>query len=359
MKVMYMRFVCLAMLCWLAGCGGGTSTNGAQPLPNTQPSPPTTTSVHFQLAIPGANSSSLRRGPAFVSPATRSLAIAVGPSAGSLGAPLVVDCASSCSGSIDAPLGPDLFSVKLYDAPNGGGNLLSTAGIAQTVVMNQTNTIAMVTNGVVAAFALAVGTAAAGTPGAVTVTVNALDSDGNTIAGPGSYVDADGNPVTITLTDSDTSGATALSGATVSRPAVITLNYTGLAIAPATIAASAAGFPNRTVSFAPVLSPIVMMMNNTPNPAFNVVLASPTGPRSTVRFTVTEAGWTEAPFNQTMSLTQGTGCGNIGTITQSGSMYTATVASMPLIGTCTALTLHDGVGRSQDITLSYTFAAPS
>jgi hypothetical protein len=167
------------------------------------------------------------------------------------------------------------------------------------------------------------------------------------------------DPVSITLTDSDTSGATTLSGASVSRPAAITLNYTGLAIAPATITARATGLPNATATFAPALSPIVMMMNNTLNPSFGVVLSAPNGPRSTAMFTVTEAGWTEAPFNRPMSVTRGTGCSTIGAIAQSGTTYTASVASTPFTGTCTALTLHDGVGRSQDITLSYTGAVPS
>jgi hypothetical protein len=351
------------MMFSLADCGAGTSPNIAQPLPNTQPSPQSTTpsqttitSVHFQLVLPGANSSSVRRGPAFVSPSTRSLAIAVGPSGGIPGAPVVVNCASSCRGSIDAPLGADLFSVKLYDAQNAGGNLLSTAAIAQTVVLNQTNTIAMAANGVVASFSVALGAATAGTPDVVTVTFNALDADGNTIVGPGSYVDAAGNPVTITLTDSDTSGATALSGTSVSQPAAIALNYTGLAIAPATITASAAGFPNRTALFAPALGPILMTEGNFPDPSFGVTLS---GLTSTAMFTVTEAGWTEAPFNQTMSVTPGTGCGAIGTIAQSGTTYTATAASTPVAGTCTALTLHDGAGRSQDITLTYFGAVPS
>jgi len=356
MTITLMRCICFAMVFSLADCGAGTSPNIAQSLPNTQPTQPTTASVHFQLALPSANSSSVQRGPAFVSPSTRSLAIAVGPSGGSPGAPVVVNCASSCGGSIDAPAGADLFSVKLYDAQNAGGNLLSTAAIAQTVVLNQTNTIAMAANGVVAAFSVALGTAAAGTPGAVTVTLNALDPDGNTIVGPGSYVDAAGNPVSIALSDSDTSGATALSSATVSQPAAIALNYTGLAIAPATITASAAGFPNRTASFAPALSPILMTENNFPDPSFGVTLS---GLTSTAMFTVTEAGWTEAPFNRIMSITPGTGCGNIGTITQSGTMYTATAVSTPITGSCTALTLHDGAGRSQDITLSFFGAVPS
>ncbi len=134
------------------------------------------------------------------------------------------------------------------------------------------------------------------------------------------------------------------------------MNYTGLAIAPATITASAAGFPNSTASFAPAFGPILMTENNTLDPSFSVLL---TAHIPTAMFTVTEAGWTEAPFNQMMSVTPGTGCGAIGTIAQSGTTYTATVASVPQVGMCTALTLHDGAGRSQDITLNYSGAIPS
>jgi hypothetical protein len=304
--------------------------------------------------IPQPKTGSLR--PAYVSASTKSASVTVTPNGGSAGAPTVVNCTNVCSGTLNAPIGSDTFAVNLYDAQNGTGNLLSTGSVTQAIVIDQSNSVNVTFNGVVKSLAISLGASAtAGTASSVPVTVNALDADGNTIVGPGNYVDAHGNPVTITLSDSDTSGATSLSQTSITAPASgITLNYSGLAIAPATIAASATGFTRVNTSFAPTLQPIVVTIRDSLNPNFaGVDLYAVTGIGSSATFTASEAGWTNAPFNKSLTVTASSGCANIGSIAQSGNSFTATVASSPSAGTCTA-SISDSSGQSQTVTLAYT-----
>ncbi len=346
--------------CLLTGCGGGShGTAPAGPQLAAPAQAAQDANVSFQILLPGASSSSAQRAPAYVSASTKSAAVAVAAGGGSAGTPVVVNCTTVCSGQVSAPVGSATFLVKLYDAQNAGGNLLSTASVAQTIVNNQANAVNMTANGVVAALSLALSagtTPTAGTAGTIAVTLNALDADGNTIVGPGSYVTAAGSQLTVTLADSDTSGATALSQTTVTQPtAGITLSYTGLAIAPATIAASATGVTNRAVSFAPALNPIVVATNDALNPSFaGVDFYATAGQGSSGSFTVSEVGWTNSPYNKSLTVTTGSGCNAIGSTVQNGASFTATVAGAPAPGTCTALTLSDGAGQSQAVTLAYT-----
>jgi hypothetical protein len=144
-----------------------------------------------------------------------------------------------------APLGSDTFTVKLYDGQNATGNLLSTGAVTQTISIDQANSVSVTFNGAVSALSVALNpsSVASGASASVGVTVNALDADGNTIVAPGIFSDQNGNPVTVTLSDSDASGATQLSVTTLTQPTSgITLSYNGAAISSPTISASAPGF---------------------------------------------------------------------------------------------------------------------
>jgi hypothetical protein len=232
----------------LAACSSGGSSglpSAAQPA-----SKATTASVSFRIAVPTAQTNALRRNPQYVSAATESASIAVAPSGGSAGTPTVVNCTTVCSATIDAPLGSDTFAVNLYSAQNGLGNVLSTGTATQTIAIDQANAVSLTFNGVVASFAislsangspistLAVGT---GTTTTITVGLNALDATGDTIVGTGDYVDGSGNPITISLNNSATSGVGALTQASLTEPATtpITFTYNGTtAIADPVITAS-------------------------------------------------------------------------------------------------------------------------
>jgi hypothetical protein len=222
----------------LAACGSHAS--GLAPrapfAQTTQPSA-RAVSVAFRVAIPKGSQATRRA--QYVSASTQSMSIAVG------GATAVVNCSSTCEGSIDAPVGDDTFTIKLFDAQNATGNLLATGATTQTIVADLANAVHVTLGGVAAALRLTLHPASIvpGSAGSAAVTVDALDADGNVIIGPGSYVDAAGNPIAIALSDSDTSGTSTLSKTSVSEPTSgIALNYTAALAIPPTITASASGF---------------------------------------------------------------------------------------------------------------------
>ncbi|HZO93473.1 MAG TPA: hypothetical protein VFB22_06850 [Candidatus Baltobacteraceae bacterium] len=228
----------------LSGCGGGGAF--APPVPVGRQAAGQTVAVQFTIALPApAGTSAVRRRVRYVSASTKSATVVVTPAGGTASAPVVIACTkSACSGTVQAPVGSDTFGVKLFDAANGTGNLLSTGTLTQTIVLDAANHVNVTFDGVVRALTVALSPSAvtAGSASSVDVAVGALDADGNTVVGPGSYVDANGNPLTIALADSDTSGATHLSTASLSAPPAtpVKLSYDGAAIPCVTITASAA-----------------------------------------------------------------------------------------------------------------------
>ena len=162
----------------------------------------------------------------------------------------------TCTVAVPAPPGQQTFVVRMFDQLNGNGNLLSDVTAGVTLTAYATNTINLTLNGDVANIAVAIAPAPSATPwpactsATVPVTVNAYDADHKLIVGPGNY----SNP--ITLSNSDKSGATSLSGSPIAGPgAGATLTYTGGYLASTTIAASATSVPSANVTsatFAPV-----------------------------------------------------------------------------------------------------------
>lgn len=314
-----------------------------------------------------------RRAPHYVSAATKGMTMAfTGPSTMTQ----VVDLTPSdprCTGSpltctiaVRLLAGSYTVTIKTYDeAPVSGGipagaKLLSTAkNVAFTMEGGITNDVGFTLDGVVAS--LVVGGLPSGTAGtpfssAQALTVTAKDADGDTIVG--TYDNA------VTLSDNDGSGATSIAtsgsdsppaGQLLSSSDTAKLSYTGLAILPVTIKARASGASSGSAPFAPALQPIVVSTSDALNPNFaGVDLYATSGAGSSGTFTASEAGWTNAPYNKSLTVTNGSGCGSIGTVLQASNSFTASVASVPSPGTCTALTLSDGVGQSQAVTLAYT-----
>jgi hypothetical protein len=255
----------------LTACGGASSMSSpgtaAMPpsVPTSVPQPPSsqTANVSFRIVVP-AKASTTSLHPAYVSASTQSASISVTAPGGNPGTPTVVNCTSVCSGSVNAPVATDTFTVNLYDAKNAAGNLLSTGITTQAILLGKANSVNVTFNGVVASLSVAIASVVTpGTAGSVGVIVNALDADRNVIVGPGSYANASGNPVTVALSDSDTSGNSSLSQSSITQPTSgITLNYTANFDANPTISASASGlttasatvaFPKPTLS---ALSPI-------------------------------------------------------------------------------------------------------
>jgi hypothetical protein len=155
--------------------------------------------------------------------------------------------ATSCKVTVNAPVGAnELLTVSLFDK---NGKLLSTVTTTATIAAGQTTPLVFTLNGVVSAISLAFNpmSLTQGQSGSAAIVLNALDADGSTIIAPGGYADASGNPLTISLADSDTSGATALSKNSVTAPTSgLTLSYNGSgSISSLTVTASASGLASQ------------------------------------------------------------------------------------------------------------------
>ena len=210
--------------------------------------------MQLKLVIPAPASSTASRSkrPTYVSPASNSLTFAQagGPSTTAAIAPTSPNCTTdsgvrTCTATVSANAGPDQsFLVKTFASADGSGVALSAATIVQTIVPGQINTVPATLNGVVASISVAASpsTLFFGEPGSAAIAVNALDPSGNTIVGPGFYGDANGNPITIALKNSDTTGSTSLSRTTVTQPgSPLVLIYNGGPVLTATISGTVAG----------------------------------------------------------------------------------------------------------------------
>lgn len=209
------------------------------------------------LVIPAAAANAAQRAREFVSPSASSVAIAVNSGTAitadiSTTSPLCTlsSFGRSCTVPFAAPVGNDTVAITLYAGANGSGNVLGTGTATASVVAGQPFSVAVAVGGTVARVTVSVtGSLAQGTPGSLPVTVSAQDAGGNTIVGAVPYGTA------ITLSDSDTSGSTTLSTATVTSPATsVVLSYNGGAVSggSVTISASAANVPAGSVTPAQV-----------------------------------------------------------------------------------------------------------
>jgi hypothetical protein len=373
-----------ALLVVLAACGGG---GGAQsgPAPSVLPAsaPVTaggtapvkaTATAHFTITVPAATTAASSRRATYVSSATQSIVITLASvngsaytgASGSIASNLTLsnpNCGGTpltCTLTAPGVPGTDTFTVATYNAlqtttspSTPAGTLLAQAAVSIVILANATNAIVLVLNGVPASLAIT------GLPSGIAGTaftarafiVTAQDAGGRTIVGI--YA----NPVT--LVDSDTSGATSIAtsgsdsppaGQLLSSSDIATLSYTGLAILPIAIAASAASATSSTASFTPALQSIVTTAPlNGAIP--QLTLTSLNGSRA---FTASETGWTNPPYNKSLTVTTPGTCSTIGTTSPaSGTAFSTAVVGSPAIGTC-ALTLSDFAGgNTSAVTLAF------
>jgi hypothetical protein len=168
-------------------------------------------SVEFSIVIPEGIA------PKYISASTKSASITVNG-----GTPAVINCTTTCSTTLQAPVGSDTFAAQLFDAQNGTGNLLSQGMTTATISLGVANVVSLTFAGIVKTLAISSSGPAVvrGVPATVTISLVAKDAGGNTIVG--TY----DQPVT--LANSDTSGATALSALSVSSSSTaVTLTYNG------------------------------------------------------------------------------------------------------------------------------------
>ncbi|NNM99479.1 MAG: hypothetical protein HKL91_06760 [Candidatus Eremiobacteraeota bacterium] len=372
------RSLSLLFVFALAACSGG---GGGSPIgtPSTPAPPPppgnggtTTIPTHFVIGAPPSSTSALSgsRSPQYVPTTVQSVTIALdtvnaaSPPSGLTTTATDNISAPSCPCVVNGPSvppGSDGFTITTYDHTGGTGNAISVATPTIAITAGTTNNVTITLAGIPKTLAISgIPSASAGTVlSATALTVAARDADGNTITGP--YASP------ISLADGDTTGATTLATSGSDSPPsrellsstdTATLAYTGLAILPATLTASATGATNGTAIFAPTLHPIVYSgpLNGSSNAELDFYATSGTG--STLSFTASELGWTDSPYNKMLTLAPASGCSAIldsATSTLSGTTFTENVAASPSAGTCTA-TLSDGVGQSLagGITFTYT-----
>jgi virginiamycin B lyase len=230
----------------LAGCSGRSGSGSLIPGSATSPAKNGTASVAFTMhwSTGSAASSGSTRRPAYVPATARSVTVSVNG-----GAPQYLNSPSTTL-TISAPAGVDSFLIQTFDEQNGQGNVLSQAGITQTVKIDTANVLSATLNGVIASLQVTLGTPTpnAGTSTTSTVTVAALDADGNTIVGPGDY----NTPIKLSIQDPSSSGTLTLSSTLLQTPGTgVTLSYNGGLLWNANVVATAAGVPNATVQFAP------------------------------------------------------------------------------------------------------------
>jgi hypothetical protein len=269
-----------------------------------------------------------------------------------------------CTFTLQLSTGKYTVNVAMFDKSPVGGRIPTTAkllalanAVPLTMKSGKANRLKVRPGGVIASLTISglpSGTAGTAFASAQSFAVTARDADGYVVVGP--YESA------VTLADNDATGATTIAtsgsdkppkGQLLSSSDTATLNYSGLAIVPATITASTSGATNGTGTFTPALQPIVIETNDTLNPSFGGVdLYATSGAGSTGSFSASEVGWTNAPYNNTLSASA-SGCTTIATLPTSGTSFTVTVASSPSAGTCAA-TIRDPLGQTQAVPLAYT-----
>ncbi|HTV91324.1 MAG TPA: hypothetical protein VMG98_01260 [Verrucomicrobiae bacterium] len=346
--------MCFAFL--LVACGGGG--RGLMPAPSATRS--------AQLVATQFTIGSSAGHPSYVTANVQSVVVVLdsvnggAPPAGVATSATDSVVGSSCPCTIagpTVPAGTDVFTITTYDGATGSGHAISTNSPSIVITASQTSSNVVPLEGIPASLAISDVPSGAADTGFVATpfTVTVRDADANTITG--AYARA------VSLSDSDTTGATTISTTGTDNPPAAKLlsssdsaklTYTGLAIINATLTASATGATNGTGTFAPTLNPIVYTgPENGGLPEIDLYATSGAGSSGT--FTAREAGWTDAPYLKSITQSEAAGCRSIATTSPaSGTSFTTSVASAPSPGICT-LTLSDFTGgQTTSVTLTYT-----
>jgi hypothetical protein len=284
------------------------------------------------------------------------------------------------SGPPSPPGVPDAYTITTYDSVGGAsgtGHALDIATPTFTPVIGQSNAETVTLEGIPVSVSIVANALPADTQNqSETLTVSALDYDGNPITG--SYATTTGTAATIQLDDPDTAQyGTSLSG-TVSGggcagsclelssstdAAAATLDYGGLAENPVTLTATGTGITTSTGTFTPTLKPIVYAsgsgpVNATSQPEidlFTTDSTSASGYRGSESFS--EAGFTDDPYFGTLGVTGASSCSSFATINAAFNIFTASAIAGAVAGSCT-LTVTDGLTDQTNalptITVTYT-----
>jgi hypothetical protein len=355
----------LSALVALAACSSGGS---APAVPVAAPVAAPTASAASGAALAPAQSAGTPSftfaSPGYVSPSTRSVTVTltavngVAPAGSTHSLTTNLSgCATSCTVlGPSAPVGNDTFAFALHDAAGGAGKVLGVATQTLAIVAGNAAHASVAARGVPTTFAIQnIPTAQAGAPFAAPkpVKVAVKDADGNVISG--TYA------VTVWIDDLDSTHATSFTASGTDAPPAgqlfsstdaVTLSYNGLAIAPATLMVSATNSTNFSATFAPVPSPLVYQgPTSQGNPQVDLYAAAGTG--SSAAFSVSEQGWSNAPFGKSFSASAASSCAQIATVSPaSGTSFTVRAVAAPTVGSC-AVTVADGLGHSRVVTVTF------
>jgi streptogramin lyase len=221
----------------LAGCGGGGGGGSVTPPAGGGGGAVTPTTASFVVA-PGGGGTIQSVGPHYISTATAAISISVNNSPST-----TVNClSSSCNVTLTVPAGSNTFAIATLDSHLV---TLSKTVVVISCASGQNTVVHAVLNGVAVTAGVALQTkyVPMGSPVTTNVLVTARDPDGAIIIGPGNY------DKPITLTDSDTTGATHLSATTINSPSdVVTLAYDGIAYVNPVISADTGAPQNNPVT---------------------------------------------------------------------------------------------------------------
>ena len=345
----------IAFAAVLCSCGGGGVS--VAPATSGPAGPRAPASLTFVIRVPsGSSPAAARRRPAYVSPSTQSLTISnagtvivtanLTPQSPGCTAP-TGSTPLTCTVSATVPSGTNTLTIATYDQPGATGTKVAVAALQVTAAPSGPTTINLTLSGIVASLALALdpATLPSGTAADTAIILNALDPDGNVIVGPQPFADASGNALTVTLSDSDVSGATTLPAQhTFTAPTGdVTLHYTGGALASATITASAPGVTSKNATLTIGGTSALVTEFRSGISANSGPAGAALGPDGNVWFTetagdrvgritphgkVTEFSAGMTPFSSAAGITAGPdgnmwfaeGAGRIGRITMSGAI---------------------------------------
>ncbi len=376
--------IALSLLC---ACGGG----GSSSITPSQPGSSGTASSHqtatLTLRFNVGSSASSKTRPAYVSGNATQLIVLVNTVNGSSTLPsgvagtttialtttgaspncTVAGSVETCTAQVPAPPGSVNYTFNLEDASN---DLLATATQTFTITAGSANALSLSLGGVVATVTVSGPSPlfVPGTGATSALTVTAKDASGYTIDGSTAY----NSPFTLTI--SDTSGATKLTvnggtaatAVTVNAPTdAVAVVYSGEATSNATIGTNTANVTasGTLVAAAGTITlesgtllddPANGGLSTDPNWNMPTVFFSSTGVEQT--FTAQEAGWTNAPFDQTVTVTLDENAADPG-YCGTGGTAVATIASNTNAAGASSIVVNGQNAGFCEVTLSDPFLA--
>lgn len=367
----------------VAGCGGGAATNA---LPgNHAGTGATPAQATMRIFIPQPGTASLARAPQYISANTKSVVItltsvngappspAVPPTIFNISVPpcTAVTGGISCSVTVGAILGNDVFTIVAYDAANGTGNVLSSGTVTVAVGPGTNTPPPVALGGNVAKVVVTAPPSATpapngdlipsidGTVQTIQVSVAAYDASGNLIVGSAPFA----SPIPITLVG-DPNGALTVSPTSVIAPNqnVVTLGTSGKmfyatpspvqpapTLATATLTFGPTGANGTTFTIDPLQFdlPSGGLSKVLPAPATTTIGIQEAGATA---FTINAfvSGSTQTPFLGTCAGTSGTSPSLVPfTCTSSGGNAIVTLQS--LVGGTGSLNVVDNAGDSSGV----------